>query len=245
VPIGSHHDWKAVSAGGFHTLALKQNGTLWGWGLNANGQLGDGTSLDRHAPIQIGSVSNWIAVEAGTYYSVALRSDGSVWQWPVADPSPFQPARVETDNDWGTPTSKTGQGALWITGSAFRPGGRFDISFETTLRDFYYILLRGDSPMNILQAVDATLGDRDPRLLSDPTPVSSHMSAFYRLRAVPRVQPLDSDDDGLDDVFELRHPDFLHPFNPSDAARDFDGDGRSNLQEYLDCTDPEIPDSAP
>lgn len=64
-----------------HTLAIKDNGTLWAWGANADGQLGDGTTIDRLTPKQIGSATNWVDVEAGGGFSMALNALGEVYVW--------------------------------------------------------------------------------------------------------------------------------------------------------------------
>jgi alpha-tubulin suppressor-like RCC1 family protein len=67
--------WKSIAAGGSHTLAIKTDGTLWAWGLNLNGQLGDGNSgAGRYvtSPEQIGAAKDWLAVAAGDAHSVAL-----------------------------------------------------------------------------------------------------------------------------------------------------------------------------
>ncbi|MFP3600247.1 hypothetical protein SB679_26315, partial [Chryseobacterium sp. SIMBA_029] len=53
--IGTATDWKSVSIGFSHTIALKTDGTLWTWGRNNNGQLGDGTTSSKDTPIQIGT----------------------------------------------------------------------------------------------------------------------------------------------------------------------------------------------
>ena len=45
--------WTTVSAGDRHTIAIKADGTLWAWGNNTNGQLGDGTTVDKNAPTNI------------------------------------------------------------------------------------------------------------------------------------------------------------------------------------------------
>ena len=66
-------------------------------------------------------------------------------------------------------------------------------------------------------------------------------AAFYRVRQIPIAQPLDSYGDGIDDVYELRHAGFLNTLDGSDAGQDFDGDGRSNLEEYREGTEPEMP----
>lgn len=64
-----------------HSLAIKQNGTLWAWGDNSRGQLGLGDTVDRSEPVRIGSASNWVAVDAGTSFSVALNTMGEIWVW--------------------------------------------------------------------------------------------------------------------------------------------------------------------
>jgi alpha-tubulin suppressor-like RCC1 family protein len=74
-----------IEAGAFHTLALKSDGTVWAWGANDNGQLGDGSTTSRPTPVQVGSgvsgFTNIIAVSAGDGHSIALKSDGTVWVW--------------------------------------------------------------------------------------------------------------------------------------------------------------------
>jgi len=75
------NNWSAIAAGGDHTVALKSDGTLWAWGLNSQGQLGDGTTTNKATPTQIGSATNWSAIAAGSNNTVGLRSDGTLWAW--------------------------------------------------------------------------------------------------------------------------------------------------------------------
>ena len=51
VKIGTN-EWKQVSAGYNHTLAVKTDGSLWAWGANITGQLGDGTIAEKHSPFK-------------------------------------------------------------------------------------------------------------------------------------------------------------------------------------------------
>jgi alpha-tubulin suppressor-like RCC1 family protein len=81
VQIGADSNWSAVSAGYGYSLALRSDGTLWAWGSNASGRLGDGTTTEHDTPEQIGTATNWASVSAGTAHSMALRTDGTAWAW--------------------------------------------------------------------------------------------------------------------------------------------------------------------
>jgi hypothetical protein len=78
---GANLNWKQVSAGGVHTLAIKTDGTLWTWGGNGGGQLGDGTTSCRNSPGVIVSSPKWRQVSAGFIYSAGVKYDGTLWTW--------------------------------------------------------------------------------------------------------------------------------------------------------------------
>ncbi|HEX4644101.1 MAG TPA: hypothetical protein VH598_00675, partial [Verrucomicrobiae bacterium] len=65
--------------------ALKSDGTVWAWGKNLDGELGDGTITNRSVPVQVLNLTNIVAVSGGDYNSIALRSDGTVWKWGLND----------------------------------------------------------------------------------------------------------------------------------------------------------------
>ena len=81
--IGNASNWVSVSAstGGNHSLGVTSDGKLWAWGWNEMGQLGNGTFIDKHSPIQVGTATNWVSVSAGTDYSLGLTSGGEIWSW--------------------------------------------------------------------------------------------------------------------------------------------------------------------
>ena len=62
-------------------LAVRSDGTVWTWGTNGSGRLGDGTTEDRPTPVQVTGLENITAVAAGASHSLALASDGTVWTW--------------------------------------------------------------------------------------------------------------------------------------------------------------------
>ncbi|MCL2354223.1 MAG: hypothetical protein FWC69_06325, partial [Defluviitaleaceae bacterium] len=81
-PIKIMDDVKYVSTGlGYfaHTMAIKGDGSLWGWGYNRHGQIGDGTTIDRHNPVMISN--NVVSVSVGVSHTMAIGSNGSLWGW--------------------------------------------------------------------------------------------------------------------------------------------------------------------
>jgi alpha-tubulin suppressor-like RCC1 family protein len=71
----------AVSAGAFSTLAIVgPSHTIYGWGDNDLGEIGDGTEIDRSSPTPT-SLSGVTAIDGGVFQSAAIRSDGSLWEW--------------------------------------------------------------------------------------------------------------------------------------------------------------------
>lgn len=76
-------DKKDVAVGNWHALVLKQDGSLWTFGRNGNGQLGDGTTTDRFEPVNI--LNNVVQISAQGCVSMAVKSDGSLWAWGEND----------------------------------------------------------------------------------------------------------------------------------------------------------------
>lgn len=82
--VGGFTDWTQISAGGSHSLALRANGTLWAWGSNGNGQLGDNSlgTASKSSPVSVvGGFADWIRASAGIGHSIGLRANGTLWAW--------------------------------------------------------------------------------------------------------------------------------------------------------------------
>ena len=70
-----------VAAGDLHTLALKADGTVWSWGANTQGQIGNNSQNQANSPVPVSGLSDVVAIAAGGSHSVAAKRDGSVWVW--------------------------------------------------------------------------------------------------------------------------------------------------------------------
>ncbi len=79
--VGTAADWAKMDAGSLSSMAIKSDGTLWGWGSNADGMLGDGTVTQRNAPVQAGTDTDWADVSAGLSHTLGLKMNGTLWGW--------------------------------------------------------------------------------------------------------------------------------------------------------------------
>lgn len=79
--VGTATDWIRVSAGSLFSVALKNNGTLWTWGRNDVGQLGNNTLIDTNVPAQVGTATDWSQIEAGNEHTLAIKTTGTLWSW--------------------------------------------------------------------------------------------------------------------------------------------------------------------
>ena len=134
-------DWKTVASGQSHFLALKNDGTLWGWGDNHYGQLGSGSNEFANRPVRIGVDSDWAAIFAAGSVSIGVKRDGSVWKWGALAVGPNnwegwkQVAHPKLEN-WNL------DGTGWVA----RAGGPF---FDLALRQDGTLSAAGNLPQNL------------------------------------------------------------------------------------------------
>ena len=75
-------NWKQIACGATFTSAVKTDGTLWTWGRNGNGQLGDNSIVQKSSPVQtVAGGTNWKQTAAGRVHIVGIKTDGTLWLW--------------------------------------------------------------------------------------------------------------------------------------------------------------------
>ena len=125
--------WRQISAGLYHAAALKEDGTIWCWGRNANGELGDGTNTNKNYPVQVGTSNQWKDVKCGGFQTLAIKNDGTLWTWGRntfgqlgigSTVSSNIPTQVGSDTNWaelGPGSASTfaikKDGSLWAWGN--------------------------------------------------------------------------------------------------------------------------------
>jgi alpha-tubulin suppressor-like RCC1 family protein len=137
VRVGPDNDWAQVSLGARHTVAIRTNGTLWGWGIYnvASDHQHEPSNQTTHIPkpVLLGAGSNWVQIAAGDHHSLALNADGTLWvcgknaSGQLGDGTTndrFELKPVNEDTDWKVIAAGTGNsfaikqnGTLWSWGS--------------------------------------------------------------------------------------------------------------------------------
>lgn len=144
--IGRDTDWRSVAVGDANCLAIKADGTLWGWGENLSYQLGDGTKETRPTPVRSVPGHDWKQVVTGAC-SLGLKNDGTLWAWGansagqlgLGDTQARSQANQVGDSTnwtriWGSNMQTVGlqaDGSLWFWGSLNGDGQAPGISVPT------------------------------------------------------------------------------------------------------------------
>ncbi len=127
-------NWKQVAAGRYSFGSIKTDGTLWLWGRNGTGNLGDDSTINRSSPVQtVSTGTNWKQVSLGQCHSAAIKTDGTLWLWGRGDGGQLgynntitysSPVQIITkNNNWKQinlgSSSSSGikmDGTLWVWG---------------------------------------------------------------------------------------------------------------------------------
>ncbi|WP_315097058.1 hypothetical protein [uncultured Cellulomonas sp.] len=137
VKVGTDLTWASVSAGLFHSVGVKTDGTLWGWGANDPGPFGDPSGGTHNVPFRVGTDADWTVVSSGgDDHTVALKTDGSLWMltdrptqvgagstWVAIDAGRSFDVAIRSDGTlWSfgvfAPLTQVGTAAGWVQASA-------------------------------------------------------------------------------------------------------------------------------
>ena len=121
VQVGTLSTWTQISVNSTSAtaLAIQSNGTLWSWGINNYGQIGNSNTVNQSSPAQIGTLSLWTRIANGGYSSYAIQSNGTLWAWGLNSQGQLglnttvgvsSPVQVGTVSTW----SQVGAGALQL-----------------------------------------------------------------------------------------------------------------------------------
>ena len=128
IQVGTDNNWTEILAGAAFNLAIKNDGTLWAWGNNQAGQLGDGTKINRLQPTQIGTDKDWKSLGYSGNSSAAIKTNGTLWTWGFgaqgqlgngSKMSALVPTQIGSDTDWKIVSGGGGFGFAGTTGDHY------------------------------------------------------------------------------------------------------------------------------
>ena len=121
-------NWSAVAAGTYHSVTIKLDGTVWAWGNNTTGQLGDGTYVGGRTPTQESTgATNWSAI-AAELYTVGPKSNGTLWAWGANYSGELGDGTTTRKN---TPTQELTQATNWTAIAAGDYEGKHTVALRS------------------------------------------------------------------------------------------------------------------
>ncbi|MEI6089009.1 MAG: T9SS type A sorting domain-containing protein [bacterium] len=147
-----------VSAGVYQSAAIREGGSLFMWGVNIGGQLGDGTRNSSDYPVKIGKSNEWSTVSCGRSNTLAIKKDGTLWAWGnnlwgasgtgKSGDMIFEPVKVGADSNWVSVSTcwnhslgLKSDGTLWAWGSNLDYG----LGDSTKSQEYYPKLIGKES----------------------------------------------------------------------------------------------------
>ena len=242
----------AIAAGYYYTLAVKNDGTVWAWGDNSYGQLGNGTTTQRTTPVQMTGLSGIVAAVAGAYHTVLLKNDGTLWSagdnslGQLGDGTTVQrTTAVAVSGLNGIRSVAVGQnhtaavkndGSVWMWG--YNITGQ--LGDGTTLNR-----TKARQVIGLTGVVAAAGSNNYSMALKNDGTVWAWANSYFgqlifsssrltqaAIRLVPSAD--DFDQDGMSDTWEIKYFGGLS----NTGASDIDGDGLTDIQEYMLGVDP-------
>ncbi|MFZ1218545.1 MAG: hypothetical protein WAO00_04590, partial [Chthoniobacterales bacterium] len=190
-----------IAVGYEHVVAVKADGTVWAWGSNYSHQIGDGSSTGSYhqTPVQVPGLIDVVKVASSWDHTLAVTSDGTVWAWGY-----------NSFGQLGDDTTQPRSGPVQVSGLTGVIAIATSWSYSMAMKADGTVWAWGDGASGTLPGVDPYV----------PQQIGLGL--------------LDTNQNGMDDRWEMEY------FGDLDQAADadFDGDGISNLQEYLQGTDP-------
>jgi len=132
VRVGNENSWIGIEAGNGFSLGLKFDGSLWAWGNNSMGQLGDGTTLNQFLAVRVGGTAFFCSqFAAGGNHALAIRSNGTLWSWGANDFGQLGngtinttanafPIQIGTSNNWNFVSARVNNsGSINTSGQLF------------------------------------------------------------------------------------------------------------------------------
>ncbi len=115
-------NWKSIYTGAYHIIAVKNDNTLWSWGLNGNGELGNNNiGVSRNIPGNVsGNITDATTISVGAYHNVIIRSDHSLWGWGSNGEGQLNLPVI--NNKIGVPTLISNANWIDVNGGAYSTG---------------------------------------------------------------------------------------------------------------------------
>ncbi len=214
----------SVASGYGHSVALKNDGTVWAWGAGI--ALGRGASPDSTVPLQVTNLSNVVSIAAGSGHSLALKGDGTIWAWGVND------------------NGQIGNGSITNVTSPVQVAGLTNVFGIKAGEDYSFAIQRETGSIWAWgQNSNGTLGDGTSIIRTAPVPVYDlylanwddpdldGLASWVERQIGTDPFKADTNGDGILDGAAVGA-------GMSATNTDFDGDGVSNIQEILQGTDP-------
>lgn len=207
IQVQNVSDIVTITAGHAYSVVIKNDGTVWSWGDNQVGQLGDGnTSFHQTSPVQAQDLNDAIAIAAGMSHTIALKDDCTLWGW---------------GSNWA---GNLGNGTTG--GDVLTPEQLTSFSFSTAL-----VVSHTYDSLNRLTSVTYNDSEKISRIAYTYDSVGNRTSLTS---IAPIPIDTDTDGDGMPDWWENTHglsPDSAEGIDG--PAGDIDKNGLSNLEEYL------------